>query len=86
MNELMAEVRHEPEMALRAGEDGLDFYRRIASEARAHLAPNGMLLFEIGWKQKDAVGALLSETIGTPFALRDYGGNWRVVGAMLEDR
>ena len=35
----------------------------------------------IGWQQKDAVSALLREHIGDPFALRDYGGNWRVVGA-----
>ena len=32
---------------------------------------------------KEAVEALLREHIGEPFALRDYGGNWRVVGAMM---
>lgn len=84
METLMPEVRFEPELALSGGEDGLAFYRRIASQARGHLAPGGFLLFEIGWQQRDAVCAIVGEHIGEPFALRDYGGNWRVVGAALE--
>ena len=82
MKTLMPEVCMEPELALYGGEDGLDFYRRISREAGAHLMPGGCLLFEIGWKQKDAVSDLLAEHIGEPFALKDYGDNWRVVGAM----
>ncbi|MBP3523388.1 MAG: peptide chain release factor N(5)-glutamine methyltransferase [Clostridia bacterium] len=86
METLMPEVQHEPALALCGGEDGLDFYRRISREAGAHLSDGGVLLFEIGWKQKDAVAALLARHIGEPFALRDYGGNWRVVGAVKERR
>lgn len=82
---LMREVRFEPELALFGGEDGLDFYRRIAREAPAHLAPGGMLMFEIGWKQREAVETLMRAHIGEPYALRDYGGNWRVVCAALEE-
>ena len=82
MGELMPEVLMEPELALFGGEDGLDFYRRIAAEAPAHLTEQGCLIFEIGWLEKDGVQALLREHIGEPFALRDYGGNWRVVGAV----
>ena len=85
MKELMPEVLQEPELALFGGSDGLDFYRRISREAKDHLAPGGCLLFEIGWKQKDAVSALVREHIGEPFALKDYGDNWRVVGAVMED-
>ncbi|MGN0773930.1 MAG: peptide chain release factor N(5)-glutamine methyltransferase [Candidatus Ventricola sp.] len=84
METLMPEVRHEPALALCGGEDGLDFYRRISREAGAHLNEGGVLLFEIGWKQKDAVAALLARHVGSPFVLRDYGGNWRVVGAVKE--
>ena len=84
MQALMPEVRREPELALYGGEDGLDFYRRISREAGAYLNPGGALLFEIGWKQKDAVSALLAQHIGQPFALKDYGDNWRVVGAVKE--
>lgn len=85
MKELMPEVLLEPELALYGGEDGLDFYRRISSEAPAYLKKGGCLLFEIGWKQKEPVSALLREYVGEPFALRDYGDNWRVVGAVMED-
>ena len=82
METLMPEVRCEPELALAGGEDGLDFYRRIAREAPAHLNEGGCLLFEIGWQQRDAVSALVRESVGEPFSLKDYGGNWRVVGAL----
>ena len=82
MEMLMPEVKQEPELALFGGEDGLDFYRRISREAPAYLAEGGVLLFEIGWQQKDAVSDLLRAHIGEPFALKDYGDNWRVVGAV----
>ena len=83
MAHLMPEVLLEPETALFGGADGLDFFRRIAREAPCHMRPGGWLLFETGWKQKEAVCALLREHVGEPFALRDYGGNWRVAGARL---
>ena len=81
---LMPEVLQEPELALFGGEDGLDFYRRISMEAGTYLEDGGFLLFEIGYKQKEDVSALLEAHIGKPFALKDYGDNWRVVGAMKE--
>lgn len=48
MDELPDEYRHEPEMALGSGEDGLDITRRILAEARTHLNPHGVLVVEIG--------------------------------------
>ena len=84
MRGLMPEVKLEPELALFGGADGLDFYRRISREAPGYLNEGGWLLFEIGWLQKDAVSALVQTEIGEPFALRDYGQNWRVVGAQLK--
>lgn len=86
MRGLMPEVTREPELALFGGTDGLDFYRRISREAPEYLNEGGCLLFEIGWLQKDAVSALMRTFIGEPFALRDYGRNWRVVGAQLKRR
>ena len=80
----LPEVTREPELALFGGADGLDFYRRISREASEYLNEGGCLLFEIGWLQKDAVSALVKAHIGEPFALRDYGQNWRVVGAKKE--
>lgn len=42
------EYRHEPEMALASGEDGLDATRVILREAKRHLNPGGLLAVEIG--------------------------------------
>ncbi len=61
MNELMREVRYEPSLALRGGEDGLNFYRRIAQGLSKVLAEGGEVLLEIGMGQHEDVIALLNE-------------------------
>ncbi|AJY41978.1 50S ribosomal protein L3 N(5)-glutamine methyltransferase [Burkholderia humptydooensis] len=48
MAELPAEYRHEPEMALAGGADGMDIVRRIIGEARRWLKDDGVLVVEIG--------------------------------------
>jgi len=48
MAELPEEYRHEPEMALAGGLDGLDLVRRIIEAAPDHLNPGGGLICEIG--------------------------------------
>jgi ribosomal protein L3 glutamine methyltransferase len=45
---LPPEYRHEPEMALGSGDDGLDFTRVILREAKKHLTDDGILIVEIG--------------------------------------
>ena len=45
---LPPEYRHEPEMALGSGDDGLDFTRIILAEAKKHLTEDGILVVEIG--------------------------------------
>jgi ribosomal protein L3 glutamine methyltransferase len=42
------EYAAEPSLAHRGGEDGLDLVRRILTEARDHLRPNGALIVEVG--------------------------------------
>ena len=56
---LQEEVRQEPRMALDGGCDGLDFYRRIASDGWKHLRSGGMLAMEVGDGQAEAVASLL---------------------------
>ena len=48
MNNLPQEYRHEPSLALGAGDDGLDIVRRMLSEASNHLTAKGVLVVEVG--------------------------------------
>ncbi|MBM3116108.1 50S ribosomal protein L3 N(5)-glutamine methyltransferase [Jeongeupia naejangsanensis] len=48
MDELPEEYRHEPDMALGSGEDGLDITRKLIDNASAFLNPRGVLVVEIG--------------------------------------
>ncbi|MBR0507844.1 MAG: peptide chain release factor N(5)-glutamine methyltransferase [Clostridia bacterium] len=70
-----ASLRYEPALALYGGEDGLDFYRRIAADYRRYLKPGGALLLEIGMTQRDAVEALFEHGE----CICDYGGRPRVI-------
>lgn len=49
---LPAEYAHEPEMALRAGDDGLDLVLKILRDAPLHLRKNGVLICEVGESQQ----------------------------------
>lgn len=48
MASLPDEYRHEPELALASGVDGLDFTRRLLREAVDHLTEDGILIVEVG--------------------------------------
>ena len=48
MAKLPTEYRHEPQLALAAGQDGLDLVRRVLDEVPSHLTRNGSLVCEIG--------------------------------------
>lgn len=81
VEKLMPEVRdHEPRMALDGTEDGLYFYRRIIEEAGKHLVSSGMLFFEIGYDQGQAVSELMrTEGYCDVQVVQDYAGLDRVV-------
>ena len=81
VEKLMPEVRdHEPRMALDGTEDGLYFYRRIIEEAGKHLVSSGMLFFEIGDDQGQAVSELMrTEGYCDVQVVQDYAGLDRVV-------
>ena len=48
MDTLPSEYRHEPAMALGAGDDGMAVVRRMLPEAAAHLNDGGMIIVEVG--------------------------------------
>ena len=80
---LQVEVEKEPALALFAGEDGLDFYRRIAKEAPGHLLPQGWLCLEVGDGEAEAVAALLKMNFESVRILPDLNGLDRVVSGQM---
>ena len=82
---LQPEVRDfDPRQALDGGADGLDFYRRLATEAPARLNAGGGLFAEFGDGQEDAIQGLFTDAGWSRMAIhRDLGGRPRVVEAWL---
>lgn len=82
---LMPEIRdHEPRLALDGGEDGLRFYRRIMEECGRYLTRGGMLFFEIGYDQGEAVARLMEQAGFVDIQVtKDYAGMDRVVSGTL---
>jgi release factor glutamine methyltransferase len=78
---LEPDVKHfDPHRALDGGPDGLEAYRRIASGAAAHLAPDGRIVLEIGAGQEAPVVRIF-ETAGFSHvrSARDLGGHPRAL-------
>lgn len=74
------EVLNEPIIALDGGEDGLDFYRKITSEAGTFLKDNGYLVFEFGYNQaEDVINILEQNNFHIEEIIKDYSGNTRAV-------
>lgn len=78
------EVRREPVSAFIGGQDGLDFYRRIALEGERYLTPGGTVLVEIGCNQGPAVAGLFEERGYKAAIYPDYSGLDRIVLAEKE--
>ena len=83
MKTLQKEVRDfEPSLALDGGEDGLDFYRRLAKDAPRRLNRGGTLLLECGQGQAQEIVKLLSKFEYT-MIMRDYNDVERFIRAVL---
>lgn len=52
MQDLPEEYRHEPSLALAAGDKGLDAVTTILQEASNHLTPEGILVVEVGYNRE----------------------------------
>ena len=76
---------HEPEIALFAGDDGLDVIRRLIAEAPKYLAPTGKLILEIGATQANTLRTLLAaeSAYATYKLFKDYAGKERIVLASV---
>ncbi len=74
---------YDPQIALLAGEDGLDAYRALIPQCYAGLAPGGHLVVEIGMGQSAAVGAVVSAAgFGTVQTHKDLSGIDRCLSAV----
>ena len=85
MDELDKVVKdHEPDLALRAGELGLDFYGPLLKLAKEHLKDGGALMVEHGCGQGDAVKEIFEQGgLKNCMTIRDYGSNPRVTLGFL---
>ncbi|MCI8362021.1 MAG: peptide chain release factor N(5)-glutamine methyltransferase [Clostridia bacterium] len=85
INKLEKQVQNEPHIALDGGEDGLQFYRKLANEAHKFLNENGYLCMEIGYNQKQAVIQLLKENKNYKeiYSKKDLSGNDRMIIAKV---
>ncbi len=72
---------YEPKLALFAGDDGLDIYRRIIEKVEAFLKPGAALMLEIGYAQGPAVKEMLEQAnCFSKIAIeKDFNSNDRVV-------
>jgi release factor glutamine methyltransferase len=75
------EVKFEPKLALDGGPDGLDVIRRLIADAPRCLAPEGLLLLEVGFRQARKVEELFRIAgYHDTRVVEDWDGIERVVG------
>ena len=71
---------HEPRGALDGGTDGLDFYRQLATEARAFLKTNGKIMLEFGDGQAEAIQNIFEKQNWVVEAIQpDYNQRQRIL-------
>jgi release factor glutamine methyltransferase len=82
---LEPEVRdYDPRGALDGGADGLDFYRRLAGEARGWLKPSGKIMLEFGEGQADSIRGIFETENWIVEAIReDYTHRQRILIATI---
>lgn len=78
---LAKEISFEPALALKAGIDGLDFYRRIISQAAGYLKEDGFLILEMGMSQRGCIENMLikSKNFKVIEVIKDYNNIERVI-------
>lgn len=76
---LEPELMHEPQIALFAEENGLQFYRKIISEAPKYLNKGGYLIFELGFGEAESVKAFMNEYFENVKIEKDLSGVDRII-------
>lgn len=80
IEKLDTEVKdHEPHIALDGGQDGLDFYRKIISEAKDYLTDDGVIYFECGVNQAESISKIAEENGYIADITKDIQGIDRII-------
>lgn len=83
MDIISPETNFEPETALLGGEDGMLFYKAIIENYKKSLKKGGMLGFEVGINEDEAVANLLKDALFKNITVtKDFNGINRVVTAI----
>ncbi len=81
----LAQLHHEPAMALASGSDGMDAIHTIVQGACQHLRPGGWLLLEHGHDQSGAVSQLLlAQGFANVVSRKDLANVFRCTGGSSE--
>ena len=74
---------HEPRLALDGGKDGLIFYKSIVHNIDSILKPSGIIYFEIGYNQGDALKNIMKDKFCDIRVIKDLAGHDRIVTGQL---
>lgn len=78
-DEHLPALQHEPSTALVAADAGLADFKAICAKAMTYLNPSGLLVFEHGWQQKQAVSEIMSQAGFTQIkTVKDLAGHDRI--------
>ena len=83
MNMVSPETKFEPQTALLAEDDGMEFYKAIINNYKNSLEEGGMLCFEVGINEYQKVSQLLSQAGFKDIKVKkDFGGIERAVSGI----
>ena len=77
------EVRHDPDLALYSGPDGLELARRLVLQAPDHLVPGGRLLLELDPRNVDVLAGEMRPAGWAAEVEVDLAGRRRFLSAVL---